>query len=111
MKKIMCAFVALFMFFALVGCGGKEASIVGKWHPEGEDESFYFEFKENNEMSVGISGFTADGTYQLDGDKITLKISMLGETIMDDEGTYKINGDKLTITIDGDAQDFTKVKE
>lgn len=109
-RKILTLFVAVFLMVTLVACGGSSDSIVGKWEAKDLGESFVFEFKDGDEVTLTVSGITAEGTYTTSGDKITLKISMFGQTIMDDEGTYKVNGDTLTITIDGDAQDFTKVK-
>ncbi len=110
MKKLFNILIITIMMFSLVACS-QDGSIIGKWHPNGEDESFYFEFKDKNELVIGMSGLTAEGTYTIEDNKITIKVSMLGQTILDEEGTYKINGDTLTITINDSPQKYTRIKE
>ncbi len=112
MKKILAVALALVMTVSLCACGGSD-SVVGKWAFGGNT----YEFKEDNSLSVSINGtLNYDGTYEIDGDKITVNVSgMLGEKT--EELTYSLKGD--TLKLDGDVTltgadmslEFTRVEE
>ncbi len=111
MKKILAFALALIMTLSLCACGG--SSIIGKWTFGGNS----YEFKEDNTVSISVNGaLNFDGTYEIDGDKITVKVSsMLGEKT--EELTYSLKKD--TLTLEGDVTltgsnmslEFTRVKE
>ncbi len=112
MKKILTALLALVMTVLLCACGS--GSIVGKW-AFGVNT---YEFKDDNTVSISLNGaLNYDGTYEVDGDKITVTVSgMLGEKT--EELTYTLKGDTLTLTGDvtmtGGADvtlEFAKVKD
>ncbi len=55
--------------------------LVGKWQPkdEAKKDDFTIEFAKDGKVTVlGLGGkdFKAEGTYKLDGDKLTLKLKM-----------------------------------
>ena len=111
MKKFLAFALALIMTLSLCACGG--GNIIGKWTFGGNS----YEFKEDNTVSISVNGaINFDGTYEVDGDKITVKVSgLLGEKT--EELTYSLNGD--TLKLDGDVTltgsnmslEFTRVKE
>ena len=111
MKKFLAVALALIMTLSLCACG--KNSIIGKWSFGGNT----YEFKEDNSVSISLNGtLNFDGTYELDGDKITVEVSgMLGEKT--EELTYSLKKD--TLTLEGDVTltgsnvslEFTRVKE
>ena len=106
--KIMSLVLAIMMVAVLfVGCGGGEGgnSIVGKWEikeeAEGMEVSMVFNFKSNGdfEMTSEMNGsalVSEEGTYKVEGDKITMNID--GE---ESTSSFSIDGNKLTISEDG----------
>lgn len=108
MKKLFAGFLAVAMLLTLAACSS--GSIIGKWAFGGAT----YEFKDDNTVSISINGaLNYDGTYETDGDKLTVTVSgLLGETTK--EFTYKVKGD--TLTLEGDvtftgtsmSMDFTK---
>ena len=111
MKKFFAVVLALMM--TLICCSCSSDSVVGKWSFGGST----YTFNEDNSVSISINGaINYDGTYEIDGDKITVKVSgMLGEKT--EELTYYLKGD--TLTLEGDVTltgsnmslEFTKVEK
>lgn len=95
MKKILALALVLVMGLMLCACGSD--SVIGKW-AFGVNT---YEFKEDNTVSISLNGaLNFDGTYAVEGDKITLKVSGLtGEKT--EELTYSIDGD--TLKLEGDV--------
>ena len=112
MKKFLVIALALVMTFTFCACAGS-GSLVGKW-AFGVNT---YEFKEDNTVSISVnSTLNYDGTYEVSGDTIVVKVSgMLGEKTA--ELTYSLKGD--TLKLDGDVTligtnmslEFTRVKE
>lgn len=95
MKKLLICLLIIATLFSAVSCGSK--SIIGKWM-FGVNS---FEFREDNTVSVSISGMlNYDGTYTVEDDKIIITaVGLLGmETV--EEFTYSLDGDSLTLTGD-----------
>lgn len=111
MKKILALVIALMLTVLLCACGSD--SIVGKW-AFGVNT---YEFKEDNSLSISINGaLNYDGTYEINGDKITINVSgMLGEQT--EELTYSLKGDTLklegdvTLTNSDMSLEFTRIEE
>ncbi len=91
MKKLLALVMAVGMFFSFVACGG--GSIQGKWTFGG----CIYEFKEENKLSVSVNGaLNYDGTYEIDGDVINVKVKgMMGD--VEEELKYTLKGDTLTL--------------
>ncbi|MGI6265165.1 MAG: DUF5640 domain-containing protein [Acutalibacteraceae bacterium] len=94
MKKALVCVLALVMVISLVACSG--GSIVGKW-AFGVNT---YEFREDNTVSVSINNtLNYDGTYTVDGDKVTLTVKgLIGEQTVD--LTWSVKGSTLTLTGD-----------
>ncbi len=89
--------------------GKMVTSIAGKSVVEAMKESM---IKSGLATEETIGAMTIDEpvmTYKVDGDKITLSMTMAGTT-QDTTGTFKVDGDKLTITADGQTSTFKRVK-
>jgi len=113
MKKILSVCVAMMLMLTLVACGGKkDDTIIGKWESVESIEgiTMTYDFQKDDKMVITMSGISVDGTYKLDGDKITMEMSVAGQKQELGTGTYKIDGDKLTITLENESQDFKRVK-
>jgi len=94
MKKLLALFLAVGMLLSLAACGG---GIEGKWQFGG----CTYEFKEDNKISVKVNGvMNYDGTYEIDGDVLTVKASgTLGD--VEEELKYSLKGG--TLTLEGDV--------
>lgn len=111
-KKGMSILLTIFTLVILIGCQSNESSsIIGKWHPEDEDDTYYLEFKENDQVVFYLGDYSAEGTYIIEEENITLQLTMLGQTLFDEQGTYRIKNDTLSITIDDVTEKFTKIDE
>ena len=78
------------------------SSIVGKWELDSKavdslGVSASLEFTNDGKCITGISGFDIEGTYTLDGDKLTMTYTFFGIT-NSEEYTYSISGDTLTLS-------------
>ena len=104
--------VAVAVVLIIVLTGGGDKGLVGKW--EGTESGFAvsYEFKSNGEFSATAIGITMNGTYKVDGDKLTTTIELLGQN-QETANTYKIDGDKLTLyNTDGSVDvELTRVKD
>ncbi len=109
MKKVLALALVVVMGLMLCACGSN--SVVGKWVFGGTS----YEFKDDNTVSISLNGaLNFDGTYEVDGDKITVEVSGLtGDKT--EELTYSIDGDSLTlegdVTLTGADTTITFEKE
>ena len=119
MKKL-AAITALILALVLVlcACGSKKEdkkegkaaapTIEGTWQPEFDDE-FSIELKNGKAILTRFSDTgneTYDGTYKIDGDKLTMYMNG-GEVT----GVYTVTADKLTITVEGDTSTYIRKSE
>lgn len=109
--RLLVAFVALMV--VLTACGGAKSlkdQIVGKWSAEQDGTTMTFDFQKDGKVGVEVAGISLEATYTwTDDNSIEIVMEAFGssETIA---GDVEINGDVLKITVDGEAQEFTKVK-
>lgn len=117
MKKIsaMMLVVALCSMM-LVACGSKGNEIVGAWEvtvTEGEATvTMEQTFLEDGTFKMSMAGqeaITLSGTYKIDGDKLTMTMTMNG-TEETTTSTYKIDGDKMTVK-DENGQEVVYTKK
>lgn len=102
MRRILSLLLVLVLVLSFVSCGKDD--IIGVWEAKDTADlgmSITVEFTEDKMEMMGISM-----DYELDGDTIIL--NFMGE---ETEMEYKVKGDTLTLTVDGDAQEFVKVKD
>jgi hypothetical protein len=128
MKKFAALSMAAVMLTAcFVGCGSKDSSdkkdgVKGKWEVSKmvEGDNTYegeiapgvniatylqLEFKDDNKVSeISATGDNNDGTYTLDGDKVTVEAG--GEKV-----EFKLDGDTMTASEDGMEFTLKKVSE
>jgi ABC-type glycerol-3-phosphate transport system substrate-binding protein len=108
MKKIIALVAVLAIaVLMLAACGGN--SIVGKWEASMMGvATMTLEFKSDNTYTMtmtstveGVSPETHNGSYKVDGNKITIDGT---------ESEYKIDGNKLSLTVPsvGTALEFTR---
>ncbi len=111
MKKIFALALVVFMLSAvLVSCGGK--SIVGKWKVEEDGIEMVYTFEKDGKGSVDMMGISADITWEEKDGKLTMSMSMFGETETVFEGAeYKIDGDTLSITYADETLEMKKVED
>ena len=82
MKKKYLLILTLFVsLFVLVGCGGKDNALVGKWQGYSDDGKEYgeqeaiFEFKSDDTVSfVSGYGIEGNGTYEIKEDIVSIKL-------------------------------------
>jgi uncharacterized protein (TIGR03066 family) len=84
--------------------------LVGVWHTD-ESDGMDWEFTKDGQFKITIMEQNLDaGTYQVDGNKITLNISLYGEETTE-EVTVVIEGNGLTLTVStGESVTFTRVR-
>ncbi len=113
MKKILALSIVAVMMMLFCSCSS-DASIVGDWTAEisesGITVTTTYTFNEDNTGKISVMGVDVKFTYEIDGDKITIKSEALGEEV-NETMTYSLDGDKLTITSEGETLEFTRVKE
>ena len=78
------------------------SGLEGKWLEATYDEYWVF-YKDGRFEATNSNGYTLSGTYQTDGDEIS--ISLYGQTSY---GTYSVSGNILTLTIEGETVKFTR---
>ncbi len=100
MKKIIClAVVVVMMLSVLVGCGDSSKPD-GEYYSVDLGFSVIFEGEDKFTISYGV-GESMVGTYEINGEEITLTYAGETETV-----PFSFDGD--TVSIDGDK--FTKLK-
>lgn len=82
MKKILCGVLVVVLLLSLAACGSKLSGT--------------YKTKE-------IAGTYTSYTFK--GSKLTVEVFVLGQKTLTAEGTYKIDGDEITITYKGDSKD------
>lgn len=111
MKKVLSLVLVVIMLSAvLVSCGGND--IIGTWEAEEEGLTIQLKFEEDGKGSMSTMGISMDMTWSVDGDKLTASASFMGETEdLFKDAEFKVDGDTLTITVEGEAQEFTRVED
>ncbi len=99
MKKTLALVFALLMCVSvLVACGGSDNKLEGTWVGEEDGMTVEMTFKADGKLSMSSMGITMEGTYTVNGDKMTASASLMGMTEeLFKDATWKIEGDKLTI--------------
>jgi len=114
MKKIIALSLAAVMMMLIFCACSSDASIIGEWKADisegGVTISTTYTFNEDKTGKVNLMGASVDFTYEIDGDKITMKMNALGQETSETM-TYALDGDKLTLTSEGEAIEFTRVKK
>lgn len=121
MKKILASIVTLVIFAGVASADTKidAAKIVGKWEitkttgdaPKGA----IIEFKKDNKIAISIelNGKKVDleGTYKVDGDKLSVKISFMGMESPEETDTIKSLSDEELVTVDKEKKETTFKKK
>ena len=105
MKKIIALvlMVAMLSVF-LVSCG---KSIVGSWEAEIEGMEGTITFEKDGTGTFAAAGMSLDITWEADGDKLDMSMSLLGQTVpVFEDAEFKVKGKTLTITYEGESVDF-----
>jgi len=92
MKRFVFLLLALFLVASLSSCV-KKASVAGTWRAEVDGAEILYEFKPDGTGTLSSGDKSADFTYALSGDKITVTV---GEHT--DSGSYILSGDSLKLT-------------
>ena len=122
MKKLVASVVALAVFAGFAAAETKidAAKIVGKWEltkttgdvPKGT----VVEFLKDGKLAIVIEEdgkkTNLGGTYKVDGDKLTVKISFNGKDLPEDTDTIKTLTDDELVTVDKEKKEtaFKKKK-
>ena len=111
LKKVVALLLIFSIVFAFAACS-KKAMIIGKWKQEEDGETLYYTFDKDGKVTISgeEDGLAITGSYSVEGDKLTMKISLFGES--EEEMTIKtLNGSKLVLESDGETLELTKVKK
>ena len=74
--------------------GDPDDLLQGLWEDDYGLSSYEFD---DGDVTIGALGMTFDGTYEIDGDKLTITYEVMGyDTTL--EYTFEVNGDELTLT-------------
>ena len=92
--------------------------LVGKWvpkEPKKGEESMVMEFSKDGKLTVtgdmGGKELKLDGTYKLEGDKLSFELKFAGETIKETVTLTKLTDDEMTgKDKDGKVESFKKMK-
>lgn len=97
---IVAAVVALVAVIAivLVLVLGGDDGIVGTWEYTEDGETASFVFNDDNTGSMGVSGFSFPITWELDGDTLTITVSLFGESDSESYIVDKLTDDTLVLS-------------
>ena len=126
MKGILAACAVAFVFVAAASADDKEkkfdaAKFVGKWEltksgDENAPKGAVVEFAKDMKVSITIDfngkEFKMEGTYKVDGDKITVKLKTPDGKEDEDTDTIKTLTDDMIVLVDkkGKETEFKKKK-
>jgi len=117
LKLMVFLFIGIALCIGPTACGNH--TIVGTWETEAKEfetteaklaeTTGTIEFKENGEfvsLSYDLGGEEkrAEGTYKIDGSKLTIVPDGYAST----EHVFEIDGDKLTLTFENGAMEFIR---
>jgi uncharacterized protein (TIGR03066 family) len=123
MKGILAAFAAAIVFVGVVSADDKKidaTKLVGKWEltkstDENAPKGAIVEFTKDNKVSITIDfngkSIELNGTYKVDGDKLTVKITPPGGGKEDeDTDTIKSLTDDMIVLVDKNKKE-TELKK
>jgi uncharacterized protein (TIGR03066 family) len=107
----------------LMACGATAADekidakkLVGKWEPKGQKEGdFTIEFTKDGKVHIAVSQngkeFKADGTYKVDGNKVTTKVDFGGKDVSETHTILKLTDTEMVTKDEKGREDkLTRVK-
>lgn len=104
MKRILALLLVLAIVFAFAACSKKD-QIIGKW--KASDDDYYMTFEKDGTLVMSGDGMSFEGTYKVDGDKLTMTIFGSSTTVK----IKSVSGSQLVlVSEDGEAETFTKAK-
>ena len=116
MRKYLGAVVVLALSGMAIAADVDGKKLTGKWESKGEKDTLVIEFKAKDKVNVthtvGDKEAKGEGTYKLDGDKLTIKVK-----VKDEEKTHSVTVAKLTDDTlevepkEGEKRTFKRVKE
>ncbi len=112
LKKVVALLLIFSIVFAFAACS-KKAMIIGKWKQEEDGETLYYTFDKDGKVTISgeEDGLAITGSYSIEGDKLTMKISIFGESEEEEMKIKTLNGSKLVLESDGETVELTKVKK
>jgi len=123
MKGILAAAAAALLFVGATSAADKvdAGKLVGKWElTKSSDESApkgaMVEFTKDNKVTITFDAngkeVKLEGTYKVDGEKLTVKLALPGGKDNEDTDTIKMLTDEKLVLIDKDKKEneFTKKK-
>ena len=123
MKGILAAFAVAVVFVGPAVAADKvdAAKLVGKWEltkagDENAPKGAMVDFTKDNKVTITFNAngkeVKLDGTYKVDGDKLTVKLSFPGGKDNEDTDTVKSLTDDKLVLIDKEKKEneFTKKK-
>ncbi len=99
MKKLLCLVTALIMLLSVLAGCGKDKKPSGEYYSADLGLSVIFE---GDKMTLSSGGMEIEGTYSIEGDKITM-------TMNEETQTVDFSMTDTTVVIDGD--EFTALKK
>lgn len=123
MKGILAACVAAVVFVGPAAAADKvdAAKLVGMWEltksaDENAPKGATVEFTKDNKVTIAFNAngkeVKLEGTYKVDGDKLTVKLSLAGKDNEDTDTIKSLTDDKLVL-VDKQSKEneFTKKKK
>lgn len=101
-RRIVAIVLVLSLLFVLTACSDNKDKIIGTWNMEG-GETFTFN-KDGTYRAVSKRGEYFEGTYSIDGDKLTITYKGKSET-----GTIKtLTSSRLELSNGEETEIFTR---
>ena len=101
-KRVAAMLLVCMILFTLTACATK---LNGTYTTRGGLVEQSFTFKDGNKVVVSAFGINVEGTYKIEGDKITVTYSLLNLSY-DWEQSFQKDGDSIFI----DGTEFVKEK-
>jgi len=93
MKKLIALLLGIIIIAALFASCGGDSSLKGKFvNPD--DSEDWIEFKSGNKVTTSHGGFSYNGKFSVDGNKVILKMTFLG---IENEEEYILSDDGKTL--------------
>lgn len=109
MKKTLSVFLCLLVVLSMAGCGSSDA-LKGTWTCQDNDYgTVIWKFDGSGKCSMENDWFEGEGTYTIDGSKVTIELDLWDEAIVYDF-TVSDTSLKLTAT-NGLAADYDLTKK
>ncbi|PZD93127.1 hypothetical protein DNH61_24660 [Paenibacillus sambharensis] len=110
LRKFRTTIIIACYLLIILGCSSDENKLIGIWKPSDEmNETLYedhvWEFKQD-QLTIKDSDKVYKGSYEINSDKIIMKLVDATGDRKNGFGLYKLDGNKLTIKVNEKGEEY-----